>query len=181
MQYFKGDATEKKYYESGKVIMDDLSLQKDEFFDDAYACQVLGDIIFESKRSPLATAIPQEIFREALPEIIMAFIDVGTFEAYLDVFRKIFGDDVGITFTVPGPGQLNIEIEAEGIELFDLVVRRIENNFYVIDELITQDGADTIAVQVIKGFQSQYELERMLFEMVPAGIYTQITLTIGGA
>lgn len=181
MQYFKGDTTEIKYYESGKAIMDSTSLQRDEFFDDAYACQALGDLIVESNISPLARAIPQEIFRESFPQIVQSFIEVGTFESYISVFKKIFGDDVDINFTVPAPGKLNIDIEAEGIELYNLAVRYIQNNAYIYDDLITQDGVDEIMVQNIKGFQSQYELERMLFEMVPAGIYTEITLTLGGA
>lgn len=184
MQYFKGDITEKKYYESGKEIMDNLSLQRNEFFDDAYACQALGDLIVEDNRSPLATAMPQQIFRESYPDIVQSFIEVGTFESYLSVFRKIFGEDVGVEFTVPDPGKLNIAIEAEGVVLFNFAVREIVNNQYEYFDLITQEGETSdepseIMFQTIKGFESQYELERMLFEMVPAGIYTTISLTLG--
>lgn len=45
---------------------------------------------------------------------------------------------------------------------------------------ITDHTGDPILLQTVKGFQSQAELERMLFEMVPAGIFTNISLTIGG-
>lgn len=184
MQYFKGDVVEKKYYESGKQIMDDLSLQRDEFFDDSYACQALGDLIVQDNRSPLANAMPQTIFRESFPDIVQAFVEVGTFESYLSVFRKIFGEDVGVQFTVPGPGLLNIEIEAEGVILFNFSVREIVDNQYQYFDLITQEGEtedepSEIMFQAIKGFESQYELERMLFEMVPSGIYTNISLTLG--
>lgn len=179
MQYFKGDAIEKKYYESGKAILDELSLQRDEFFDDAYFCQVLGDIIWESKLSPLSNAITKDIFRESFPELIQSFIEVGTFESYLSVFRKIFGAEVDVTFEVPGPGKLNIVIGAEGIELEEMLGREIIDDAYEYFE-ITDHTGDPILLQSVKGFQSQYELERMLFEMVPAGIFTNITLTIGG-
>lgn len=178
-QYFKGDALEKKFYNSGEPISSQLSLDKDEFLDGAYEAAPLGDLIFDDDRSPLSNAIPKDIFRLAFPEIFEAFVNVGTFESYITVFEKIFGDDVGITFTVPGPGQLQILIEAEGIEFYDFVARRIVDNAYVFDEVIDDEG-DNLVFQTIKGFQSQYELEQMLFEMVPAGIYTEITLTLGG-
>jgi hypothetical protein len=79
---------------------------------------------------------------------------------------------------VPGDGRLQIDIIAEGVDLNDAVARRIENNQYVLDELIDYED-DNIAFQKIKGFQSQYELEQMLFEMVPAGVFTEISLTLG--
>lgn len=178
MQYFKGDATEIKFDESGKAICEQLSDQKDQFEEGAYNCSPLGDLIFETKRSPLSNAIKKEIFRDAFSEIFSAFVNVGTFEAYIIVFKKIFGDDVDVQFTVPDPGQLNIDINASGIELSDFVSRYIEDNSYLFDEIIDDEG-DNLAFQTIKGFETQYELEQMLFEMVPAGIFTQISLTVG--
>jgi hypothetical protein len=135
-------------------------------------------MIFESKRSPLANAISQDIFRLAFTEIFQAFLAVGTFEAYLTVFRKIFGDDVLVTFTVPAAGKLTIEIEAVGVDLSDFVSRFIVDNLYYFDNIVDEDG-NQIQFQTLVGFQTQYELEQMLFEMVPAGIYTEITLVLG--
>jgi len=178
MQYFKGDETEIKMSEVAKGTLDDLSVQKDLFWEGAFEAAPLGDIIFESNRSPLANAITQAIFRDSFPEIYEAFRAGGSFEAYISVFQKIFGEDVEITFTVPAPGKLEIDIIAAGIVLDDLVARAIEDNHYVLEEVVDYDG-DNIALQSIKGFQSQYELEQMLFEMVPAGIFTEISLTLG--
>lgn len=177
-QFYKGDATELKYYNSGKDIIEGINLQLDEFFEDAYNCFLLGDMIYDNEFSPLARAIPREIFRESFSTIFDSFLLAGSFESYLVVFRKIFGDDVVVEFTVPGPGRLQIDIEAQGLVLSDFVARTIEANNYVFDEVVDDEG-DNIVFQTIKGFESQYELERMLFEMVPDGIYTEITLTLG--
>lgn len=177
-QFFKGDDTELKYYGSGSPTMDAHSLSKDEFFDDAYACQLLGDLLFNEMRSPLSNAIPAEIFRESFSEIVQSFIEVGTFESYLTVFQKIFGVDVDVSFVVPDPGKLEITILADGLEISNFVGRYIEDNTYFFDEII-DDVGDNIVFQTVKGFQSQYELEQMLYEMVPAGVYTEITLTLG--
>lgn len=177
-QLFKGDDTELKYYGSGKPAFTDVKNQKDLFFQGAYETYALGDMIYDTGRAPLTNAIVRNIFREVFPEIIQAFIEVGTFEAYLSVFRKIFGDDVIVEFEVPGPGLLNIDIVATGLEISDFLARYIENNEYFFDEVI-DDVGDNIAFQGVKGFQTQYEVEQMLFEMVPGGIYTAITLQVG--
>lgn len=177
-QYYKGDETELKVDGCVEPLLSDIELQLDDFLDGADEASPLGDVIFDTGRSPLSNAIPKEIFRIAFKEIFDAFVLVGTFEAYLTVFTKIFGEAAVIEFTVPAPGKLGISIEAEGVELTDFITRYIENNQYVYDEIIDDEG-DNIVFQSIKGFTSQYELEQMLFEMVPAGIFTTISLTLG--
>lgn len=178
VQFFKGDETEKKYYNSVKPISDTLNAQKNLFYDDAYGCYVLGELLYDNGYAPLSNAIPREIFRETFKELFDSFISAGTFEGYLSVLRKVFGADVVVEFSVPGPGQLNIDVEASGVVESYFTVRRIVDNEYVYDHLVTQDG-DNIMLQTVKGFRSQYDLEQMLFEMVPDGIYTEITLTLG--
>ena len=178
MQYFKGDEQEIKIYESAKVAIDQISLQKDLFFEGAYETGPLGDMIYDSSLSPLSNAIPQEIFRDAFKEIFDSFLAAGTFENYLTVFRKIFGETVSVVFNVPDPGKLGIAIEADGVELSKFIARYIEDNEYIFDYIV-DDVGDNIVFQTIKGFQTQYELEQMLFEMVPDGIYTTISLDLG--
>ncbi len=175
--FFKGDAQENKFYESAKPMSDALSQQKTLFFDEAYACFILGELLYDTERAPLANAIPRTIFRTSFSTIFDAFLVAGSFESYLTVFRNIFGDDVDVVFTVPDPGKLNIDITATGVEETLFVARSIDDDAYVFDEII-DDEDDNIVFQTVKGFQSQYELEQMLFEMVPTGIYTEITLAL---
>ena len=176
-QKFKGDEFELEMEACASPIHDDIEGQLDDFFDDAYNAMPLGDVIYESGRSPLSNAIDQDIFRQSFPEIFDAFTVAGSFDSYLTVFRKIFGDEVEVEFGIPAPGKLTIDILADEIELSNFVARNVENNEYVYSPMITQDG-DNIVFQSIKGFKTQYELEQMLYEMVPAGIYTVITLEL---
>jgi hypothetical protein len=179
MQVFKGDPTELKMIAVGTELFDNLSLQKDEFFDDAYLSAILGEVLFDSERAPLTNAISREFFRTSFSELFDSFVAGGTFESYITVFKKIFGDDVVVTFTVPAAGKLNIDIAAAEVELSNFVARSIVDNAYVFDNIIEELSGDQIVFQTIRGFQSQYELEQMLYEMVPAGVYTVITLTLG--
>lgn len=178
MQYFKGDDTEKKMALIPETQLQFFETDKDVFLANAYITAGLGDAILNDQRSPLSRAIIQSIFRTSFNEIFNAFIKVGSFEAYLTVFRKIFGINVAVTFVIPAPGKLNITIVSTGIELTDFITRYIQDNAYVFDNMVDHLG-DQIVFQSIKGFQSQYELEKMLFEMVPGGIFTNISLTIG--
>lgn len=179
MQFFKGDEKELQFYNAIAPTAQLLSTNKDEFFNDAYACFVLGELIYDNNRAPLTRAIPREIFRESFKTIFDAFIVAGTFEGYLSVFRNIFGEDVEVTFDVPAPGKLTIDIVAAGVVESPFIAREIIEDEYVSSNMITQDGVDRLVFQTVKGFQSQYELEQMLFEMVPDGIYTEISLTLG--
>lgn len=188
MQFFKGDDKEKKMVQAGDEPFDQKKLQLDLYYDGCYTVFPLGDLLWTESRAPLSNAILQSIFRESFPEIFDAFVVAGSFESYLTVFRKIFGDDVEVTFTVDnlttppdpllGAGVLKIDIVAAGFELSDFITRYIEDNAYVFDEIVDYEG-DNIVFQTVKGFQTQYELEQMLYEMVPAGIYTEITLSVG--
>lgn len=177
MQYFKGDDLEKKIDLVTYQIEQDFSDQKNLFFTEAYECFALGDIIWDSGRSPLANAIPKNVFREAFSTLFDSFTFAGSFEGYLEVFRKVFGDSVTVEFTVPAPGKLNIDIIADSVQLDEFITRYIESNQYVFDEIIDDEG-DNIVFQSFKGLESEYELNQMLFEMVPNGIYTEISLTI---
>lgn len=177
-QFYKGDDTERKFYGSAAPIISNLETAKDEFFEYAYQTYKLGEVLYDSGRAPLANAIPRDIFREAFATIFDSFLEAGSFETYLSVFRNIFGDDVQVTFTVSAPGKLKIDIIAAGLALFDLIGRSIQNDVYVLDNIVDYDNNQVVG-QSIKGFETQYEVEQMLFEMVPAGIFTQITLTVG--
>lgn len=178
-RYKATDDIEAKFYNSVSDLFDILSAERDDLYNGAYACFILGEVLWDTNRSPLSNAISRDIFRTSFEGIFDSFVEVGSFESYISVFKKIFGDDVDVQFTVPAPGKLEIDITASGVELNNLSARIIESNSYVLYDLISQDGLDEIMVQSIKGFTSQYELERMLFEMVPAGVWTTITLTLG--
>lgn len=180
MQHFKGDANEVKTYNSARPAFDEIGMQKDFFFDGAFECFALGDIIWQSGRSPLANAIQLSVFRESFFAIFESFQFAGTFESYLTVFRAVFGNDVVVVFTVPAPGKLDIHITATGLQINKLLGRRVDGSGYVFETIVDRDGNHPVG-RSFKGLESEYELNQMLFEMVPGGVYTLITLDVGGA
>ena len=181
MQFFKdSDLKERKFYDVGDPLISAFESAHNDFFEGAYECFLLGDALYNSKSAPLTNAIAQDIFRTSFFSIFDNFLLSGSFESYLDVFAKIFGPEVEVEFTVPSPGKLNIDIVATGLDIFGFGLKVIEGSNFVFHTLV-DDESDRIVFQSFKGFESQFELERLLFEMVPHGVYTEITLEIGGA
>jgi hypothetical protein len=179
VQLFKAsDATEQKFDDAFSPTFDLIAAALLNFYNDAFTAGPLGDLLFDTNRAPLANAIDKAIFRVVFNYLFETFLVAGTFESYLTVFQQIFGNDVDVAFTVPAAGKLNIDITAVNFEVYDLMERHITAGAYVLDNLITQDGLDNLAVQIMDGFQTQYEVEQMLFEMVPGGIFTTINLSI---
>jgi hypothetical protein len=178
MQRFKGDDLEEKFIGAANPYITARSAQKTTLFEQAYFCFKLGEVIADDNLSPLAKAIPREVFREAFPALFDAFVRGGTFEAYIEVFKAIFGDDATITFAVPDSGHLEIDITATGTDTFPLIAREVVGEAFEFSNLVNEEG-DKILAQVIKNFVTQYELEQTLFELVPAGIFTDVDLTIG--
>lgn len=159
-------------------VLNPLGVERDDFYDGAHECFVLGDVLFALKRSPIGEAVGLENFRRTFYTLHDYFQRPGTFEFYLTVFRAIWGEDVGVTFTVPSPGVLEINVEALNLDTFDLVARRIVNNVYLRDEIITQPDGDNLAVRSFLGIRTQEQFENFLTELAPAGIYVEGTLTI---
>lgn len=179
VQAFKAtDTVEAKVYEALRPIVDAISLDEDDFYDQAYSTYGLGGVLYDLGAAPLTNAIRREIFLDTFTTLFASFRFAGTFELYISTFKSIFGDDAVVEFTVPDPGKLEINIEASGVVLDRFVARNIEDDEFVYHPIVDEVG-DNIVFSRIKGFQTQYETETMLFQVVPGGIFTTITLTIG--
>lgn len=178
MELFKGDATEQKFVDCPSDILDAIGLALDDFLDGAYGAVPLGELIFDDRRVSVTNAIDRDIFIHSFKELFESWAFAGTFESYITFFQKVFGVEVVIEFTVPDPGKLLINIEATGTEESPFISREIIDNDYVLSLVVDYDD-DNIVFNTIQGFQTQQELETALKTLVPAGIYTEVTLTLG--
>lgn len=154
-----------------------MSSEKDEFFSGAYESFNLGDVLYNLRRGPLAGDISQEVYRSSYFAIYELFTRPGTFEFYLHVFRALFGESVDVQFTVPSPGVLLINVEALDILLSDILGRDIVNNAYEYIEVIDHDG-NNIAGQGSQGPKTQTEMDAIMIEIKPHGIWVQTSLVI---
>jgi hypothetical protein len=176
-KYFKGDELEIKMYDSASPIMDILESFLGDFYQDVYGSVPMGELLYDNDLVPLTNAIRREVFISAFKQIFDAWQFAGTFESYITVFQKIFGEDVVVDFTVPAAGKLEIDITATGIQELGFQAKVIEDNEFVYYDMV-DDVGDFIMFSSVLGFETQQELETMLFTMVPAGIFTTVSLTI---
>lgn len=175
--FSRNDVIEAKVEQVFAPVMAAVSAEKSIFYDESYLCYRLGDVFFTLKRSPLADALTEDVFRRGFYYFTQLFTRPGTFEYYLDVFRAVWGDNVEVVFTIPTPGVLNITIKGIDLDVAYAVARRIENNVYQFYRILTGDG-DNLMWQVIAGSKSQSEVDAMMNELYPAGVIVNAELIL---
>lgn len=177
MQKFKeNDATESVMTAILMPSLDDVGIAHDDFFADCFNNYFFGDVLYALDRDPMVGVITQEVYRTSFPAIHELFTAPGTFEFYLSVFRKIFSDSVDVEFTIPGPGQLAIDVNALTLDSFNLMTREIVGDVYVYSRLVTSDLNEPILGHGTKGIKTQSEIEGLLSEISAYGVFTTIEL-----
>lgn len=179
LQRFKeSDDLETKILAAVSAALNPISTDLDNFLAGAFTCYLLGDALYDADRDPMVGVVTRDVFRESFFAFHELFTKPGTFEFWLTLFRAIWGEDVEVEFTIPNPGQLVINISEVHVETFYLTARRIVNNAYIYENLITQ-ADEKILAQVQIGFRTQQEVDAMTKEIAVNGIYTKINLVTG--
>lgn len=177
-EYFKEtDEKELKVDAAFSPLLELLSSDRSTMYDEVFEAYPLGDVFVALNNSPLARAIPPAAFRKAFFAIHELFTRPGTFEFYLSVFRAIFGEDVEVEFVVPAPGKLEINITSLNELLETFSARSIVDNTYIYDDVIDHSG-NFIAFQGTQGIKTQQEIDVLMKELQPAGIFVTTELTV---
>ena len=181
MQKFKDTELENKIIDSVKPVFDLINVNQNSFFEDAYFCQKMGELIYDNALIPNLRAFQRNVFIRAFHEIFEAWSFCGTFETYIEVFKKIFGESALIEFTVPAKGHVQINIETSELETIKLEYKEIEGFTFRYGDILVRDehgNEEPLLVRFPLGIETQQELEAIIFSMRPAGVYTEISLTI---
>ncbi len=175
-QKFKADAVELQMELAGQPPFDACSVSKNEMFDGAYTASDFLLMLYDAGRMPFSARVPRDAFVTFIRQAIPNFKFTGTFEGYLFILRSIFGGAVEVLFTVPGPGKLEVEVNAGGATVdFTWISQLFVGGGYVLEDLITQDG-DQLILSTIVGIETEGQLQALFAELIPAGIFTTITL-----
>lgn len=178
LQRFKEtDEKETKIIDAVMPTLEPLGLDRDAFFDQAFLCFLLGDVLYDLERDPMSGVITRDVFRTSFFAIHELFTRPGTFDFYLQVFRAIWGDNVDVEFVVPDPGHLQINVEALDLVSFVIQGRIIEDGVYVYYDIIDHDG-DVILGLSTQGIKTQNEVDALIHELAPNGIFVEAILTI---
>lgn len=170
MQNFKGDAVELKFQAVPTTILDVIKQSLDEFYANGEDCDSFLLSLYDSERLSFSNRIGREYFLDFFRELLSRAPFTGSFEGILYVLWAIFGTDTGVSFTVPGPGQLEIDIEVYSDIFFDAIVRQLESGSLVEYSLATSAG-DDLVFRGIPGIETEAELLSVFLEMIGAGIH----------
>lgn len=176
VQNFKGDELELNIQAAGTPAFDSCSLALDEFFE---GCYESGDFLlslYDEGRMPFSDRVPRDSFVAFIKQAIPNFPVTGTFDSYLFIIQAVFGAGSGVLFEVPAAGKLNMLINSSTSIDFDFQAREFSNGEYNYFDILTSSG-DGLGFKGISGIDSEAKLNQLLSELIPAGVFTSITLT----
>ncbi len=174
-QKFKGDDLELRMEAAASPAFDLCSVALDEFLADGYLASPFLLMLYDEGRMPFSDRVPRDSFVEFFKEALERFPFTGTFEAYIFIIQAIFGSGSGILFDVPAPGKIEMLVNASSSLEFQFIAKEFIDGEYV-ESLIVDSDDNLLQFSGISGIDSEYELKQLLAELIPAGIFPDITL-----
>lgn len=180
-QYFKGDTTEKKMAAVFDGIDSVISESKDDFFENFQTSKPFILSLYDINAVPFTSLVPRDIYYDFIYELLERYPVTGTFDFYLAILLRIFGDRASIFFTVSSPGKLDIEVVGSSDIESELLFSEFNFDTFSSEtgELITHAG-DVMTAVGFPGISTQYQLNQIISQIIPAGISPTITLTFAG-
>jgi len=169
---FKGDPTELKFDNAGRPAMDLIGRDLNDFFNGCYESNPFLLQLYDDRRIPFSDRIKREAFLPFIKELFSRYGFVGNVDTHLFVLRAIFGELSEIFFTIPNPGHLEIDVNATSSLEIEFIGRDQDGFFNLSDDL----GND-LMFRGLAGIETSAQLELLFSEIMPAGIYYDITLT----
>jgi hypothetical protein len=173
-QFKENDTEEAKYIAVVNSVTSAVSDDIADLYADGYDCEKLGQAIFNEQASILTNAIKEEIFIRSFNEVFENWQFAGTFDCYINIFQKIFGDDTEVLFTSSSVNHLHITINTGNIENYLAVAREVVDSvitdFPLMVTYATGSTARLIFPKLVINDIS--ELDGVLRSTQPAHIYT---------
>jgi hypothetical protein len=174
-QNFKGDSKELKMQAVAGPLLDLTDVALNSFYSDGYDCNEFLLMLYDEQRMPFQK-LSRLAYIQFIKEALKRFPSAGTFEFYLFILRAIFGDLSEINFELTDPGKISIEVNATSRLEYDLIAREFIDGSYVDYELIDYNF-DILTARGLAGIENEYQLGLLFSEILPCGIYPEISLT----
>lgn len=175
MQNFKGDALELKMQDCANPAFDSVGSSLDDFYSNGETSAAFYLMLYDEGRMPFSDRIARNVFVDFITKALVNFLFMGTFESFIFILKGIFGEEALILFDVPAPGKLSIAVSSSSEIPFEAIGREVNEGVYSYFNLTTDSG-ELLVFRGISGIESQYELELLFAEILPAGIFLDISL-----
>lgn len=178
MQFFKqNDPNEIKIVNATNLMFDQRGAALDLMYQQVYQSREMAEFLYDNNFVALSNVINREVFINTINEIFDAWAHAGTFESYLTILRKIFGNSAIIEFEVPNPGCLDINIISTAYEVANFVARQKVGDGYQYFNIVDGDG-NRIVFYNLMSSDGQLDITKIIKTIVPGGIFVTITYDI---
>ncbi len=176
MQNFKdNDALELKFQAAGEAPMSICGSALDEFYANGFDSSPFLLMLYDEGRIPFSNRINRDAFVDFIKQALDKFPFTGTFDTYLFILYNIYGAESEIRFYVDAAGTLAIDVEANVNSEFQFVAREFNDGAYEFFNM-TDNTGDRLIFRGVAGISTEYELNLLFAEIMPAGIAPTITL-----
>lgn len=176
MQNYKGDANELKMQAVTNPVFDLQAVAQDDFMANGYQSTPFLLMLYDEGRAPFSDRILRDTFVSFVKEALANFPFTGTAECYLSILRSIFGESTEVRFEIPAAGKLSIDVIAVDNLFFGFQCAELDEDtgelvlFDMVDEL-----DNNLDFRIVPGIESASELELLLSEIIPMGIFSDVT------
>lgn len=186
MQYFNGDADEIKVVNATNLLFANQQQALDGMFQGVYNSKPMAEFLYDNQLVALSQVINREVFIETINEIFEAWSFAGSFESYLTVLKKIFGESSVIEFSYPTyteypeiiiSGAIHIDITSSAQEVAYFVARQKTEAGYEYFNVVDEEG-NKIIFYTLLTTDGQLDVTKIIRTIVPAGIGVTISYNI---
>jgi hypothetical protein len=175
-KFSENDTNEEKVKNVIAAFMDAVDEDLDSFWEFAFTTYGLGQVLRDTSADPVSKMLILSAFLRSFKTIHESYQKPGTYNFYLDIFRKIWGETVAVEFTNPAPGVLLINLDATDFQQEILLARDIVDGQYVFPELVTTDTGENIIVRVTITPWTEIEVLKLMRALAPAWLYYEVSL-----
>lgn len=171
-QLFNGDDLELKFSGSFDLVFADMKEALLAIIGKAYGAKALGYTLYDGNTSPLNGVIERETFALYYDDIFKTFPYAGTFESYIFILKKIFGEEAEISFTKLAPAALQIDITSDRNTFFKWIESVVSKS------AITDESGNAVYFRRALGMTDYYKVRSILNIFKHPGVYLEFNIIL---
>lgn len=171
-QNFNGDSLELKFCGSFDLVFKDMRTALLALLEKSYGDKALGYTLYDAPATPLNSVFERDVFALYYDAIFKSFPYAGSFESYIFILKKLFGEQAGITFEILAPAAIRIEIASDKNTWFkwiESIIQKIK---------ISDDNGNIIHFRRALQMTDHYKVRSILNIFKNPGVYIEFNISL---
>ena len=171
-QNFNGDNLEMKFCGAFDAVFDDIKSALTQFIEECYGAKALGYTLYDSGAAVLDGVVARDVFADYYDDIFRQFPYGGTFESYLFILKRIFGEQAEISFEILASAALRINIKSDKNAFFKWVESILS------ETAISDENGNVIHFRWALGDMDYYKVWSVLNIFKNPGVYLEFNIIL---